>query len=169
MKQQRFVKSNAVSLLEKLAFDEKRFKYPATPVQYLSHPKYRDDNTNGLTACIIDFIRIAGGQAERINSMGRLIDRRKTFVDVVGRSRTIGATTWVKGNTQTGTADISATIYGRSVKIEVKCKATGDRYQSAGQKDYQRMIEAAGGLYVIANDFEGFYQWYIKLFGHEKA
>nr|HMP31833.1 hypothetical protein [Saprospiraceae bacterium] len=57
---------------------------------------------------------------------------------------------------------ISATIKGRSIKIEIKCAATGDRYQSEDQKNYQSMIESAGGIYIIVKDFQGFYDWYLK-------
>lgn len=50
------------------------------------------------------------------------------------------------------------------IKIEVKCKATGDNYQSAAQKHYQQQVEAAGGLYYIARDFQSFYDWYFQTF-----
>lgn len=92
--------------------------------------------------------------------MGRRIDKRKTHTDCIGRTRTIGNVEWIKRSGQVGTADISSTILGRSVKIEVKCEATGDRYQSQGQKEYQEEVEAAGGIYVIARTFQGFYEWH---------
>jgi hypothetical protein len=56
-----------------------------------------------------------------------------------------------------GSADISATIYGRSVKIEVKI---GKDKQSVVQKQYQLMIEAAGGIYIISKTFDDFILWY---------
>lgn len=166
MATQRIIKSEAIKLLEQLAYQYKRAKYPNFPEQCFVRPKYRDDSTNQLTKCIIDFIELNGGQAERINSMGRPIDNRKSFTDVTGRVRIIGSIRWVKPTTTIGTADISATIQGRAVKVEVKCLATGDRYQSAKQKEYQEMIEKAGGLYVIARDFQGFYNWYTNTFGN---
>lgn len=48
--------------------------------------------------------------------------------------------------------------------------STGDKYQSAEQRAYQKEIEAAKGFYVIARTFEGFLEWYdefIKSIGHE--
>jgi hypothetical protein len=60
-----------------------------------------------------------------------------------------------------GSADIAATINGRSVKIEVK---HGKDRQSEAQRRYQEAIERAGGLYVIATSFEQFYNWYIEMF-----
>ena len=69
----------------------------------------------------------------------------------------IGSLTWRKGGSTVGSADISATIKGRSVKIEVKI---GKDRQSEAQKAYQREVEAAGGLYYIAHDFTSFVKWY---------
>jgi hypothetical protein len=64
---------------------------------------------------------------------------------------------WTKGTGTPGSADISATIYGRSVKIEVKI---GKDKQSVVQKQYQLMIEAAGGIYIISKTFDDFVEWY---------
>ena len=66
---------------------------------------------------------------------------------------------WTKGTGTAGSADISATIKGRSVKIEVKI---GKDRQSEAQKRYQEMIERAGGTYYIARDFDEFVEWYEK-------
>jgi hypothetical protein len=63
---------------------------------------------------------------------------------------------WTPGQGTKGTADISATIRGRSVKIEVKQK---DK-QSEHQKNYQKQIESAGGIYKIFRDFDTFSDWY---------
>jgi hypothetical protein len=150
-------KSQAVKYLEQLANDEVRAKNPNTPVEWLAPRKYRDDTANGLTKCVIDYIHINGGQAERISNSGRMIDTRCTFADVLGRTRIIGQTKWIKGTGTNGTADISATVKGRSVKIEVKI---GNDRQSEAQKNYQRAVEQAGGVYVIASSFEQFLEWF---------
>ncbi len=138
-------KSNAIHILEAKSLEIKRQKYPNTP--YLTATKYSDQTTNELTKCIIHCIQFDGYQAERINSMGRQITTK-------------GVTKMIPGSSTKGTADISATIKGRSVKIEVKCAATGDRYQSDDQKAYQKAVESAGGVYIIVRDFESFYNWY---------
>lgn len=153
-----------MSLLElkKIALKQLEQRYPTFPKHAIPQPNYTDRTSNGLTKCIVDWIEFNGFQAERINSTGRQIDKRKEIKDSLGNCRTIGSVKWVKGSTQVGTADISATIKGRSVKIEVKCKVTKDNYQSKGQKEYQRKIEKAGGVYIIARTFKGFYEWYLQ-------
>lgn len=158
MRKVKNVKSEAVKKLEEIAFENQIQKYPNFP--YHPKPKYTDSNTNALTKCVIDYIVLRGQQAERINSTGAIKDGRKTTIDVLGNSRTIGSIEWIKSTSQTGTSDISATIQGRSVKIEIKCKATGDNYQSEGQKVYQKQIESAGGTYLIVRTFDDFYKWF---------
>ncbi|MDP3643137.1 MAG: hypothetical protein Q8S54_08100 [Bacteroidota bacterium] len=151
----RYRKSEAVKMLEEIATNEARLRFPTVP--YLASRTFRDDTANTLTHCIIQFIRLKGGQAERINSTGRRIDTRTTFEDVTGRSRTIGGSHWIKNNGCNGTADVSCTVAGRSVKVEVKI---GRDRQSQAQKLYQQSIEAAGGIYVVASSFEQFLTWY---------
>ena len=122
---------------------------------YISKPKRSDTNANGLTQCIMEFIRLRGGQAERISVMGRPVEEKGNGGRVVG-------VRWTKSHMTIGTADISATIRGRSVKIEVKI---GKDRQSDEQRKYQAEVERAGGLYYIARDFAGFVEWYNKMFG----
>lgn len=138
-------KSQAIQQLEAKSLEIKKAKYPNVP--YLTATKYRDDSTNDLTRCVIDCIQFNGGQAERINSTGRQITTK-------------GVTKMIPGSSTKGTADISATIMGRSVKIEIKCSATGDRYQSDVQRNYQQAVERAGGVYIIVRDFDGFNEWF---------
>jgi len=156
-----------INKLKEMAFKRLEELYTSVPKYAIPKPKYTDKTSNGLTKCIIDWIELNGYQAERINSTGRQIDKRKTVKDVTGASRTIGSVTWAKGSGQIGTSDISATIKGRSIKIEVKCKATGDNRQSKYQKDYQAKIERAGGIYIIARTFEDFYCWYNEFVSNE--
>jgi hypothetical protein len=154
-------KSQAVKELETIANAAARQKFPEIPAEWLAPRKYRDDTANGLTKCILHFLRFKGQQAERINNTGRLIDNQRTFTDVFGRNRIIGEKKWIKGTGTKGTADISAIIEGKSVKIEVKI---GRDYQSKLQKDYQQQVEQAGGVYIIARSFEDFYSWFTKKF-----
>jgi hypothetical protein len=95
-----------------------------------------------------------------------VIDKRETYTDVVGRVKTIGGIQRTYSTTTNGTADISATINGRSVKIEVKIRK--DR-QSQAQKEYQAAIERAGGIYIVAKDFKSFYEWFIETFQPREA
>ncbi|MGD9493572.1 MAG: hypothetical protein AB7V36_09495 [Bacteroidales bacterium] len=138
----------ALQALKNLHLADNRLRYPNLPEYARSTPKYSDTTANGLTKCIIDFIRYSGGQAERINCTGRIIKK--------GYSQM-----YIPTSGQRGTADISATIQGRSVKIEVKI---GRDRQSEYQKQYQSDIEASGGIYYIAKDFVSFYAWYLQNF-----
>jgi hypothetical protein len=153
----RYKKFAAVKELEALAMEAARKKHPTIPEHVLAPRKYRDDKANNLTKCIIDWIRLNGFQAERISVTGRYIDNTKVVTNVIGQQQRIGSREWIPSSMQKGSADISATINGRSVKIEVK--AGRDRQREA-QKNYQQQIEAAGGIYIIARSFEEFLTWY---------
>ena len=131
--------------------------HPNVPRYAIALPKYTDATANGLTRCITDFLQLSGHQAERINTMGRPIDNRKQVTDVIGRTKTIGSLTWGKSTATKGSADISATIQGRSVKIEVKI---GKDRQSEDQKIYQSNIESSGGQYWIVKNFDDFMKKY---------
>ena len=160
-KKSRYSKSMEVKMLEDMATDEAKRTHPNTPERYIARREFTDKTANGLTNCIIQYIRLMGGQAERISNTGRRIDTQTTFEDVTGRSRTIGGSHWIKGSGTNGTSDLSSTISGRSVKIEVKI---GRDRQSQAQKDYQQSVEQAGGMYVIASTFEQFHKWYALAF-----
>ncbi len=147
--------------LSDLSLIHNRKKYPNLPEFGLIRTKYDDRTSNGLTKCIIDFLTFKGHHAERISISGRMIDERKTVYDVLGNSKVIGSQKFVKSNMTKGTADISSTIYGRSVKIEVKI---GKDKQSEFQIKYQNNIIAAGGLYIVAKSFELFANWYLLTF-----
>jgi F0F1-type ATP synthase alpha subunit len=101
---------------------------------------------------VIDYINLSGGQAERISNTGRYIDESRIVTDVLGNRKKIGSGKYIKGTGTNGTADISATFKGKSIKIEIKMK---DK-QSEVQKEYQQAIERAGGIYFICHNFEEF-------------
>jgi hypothetical protein len=143
--------------LEELHLQQNREKYPNLPEHARPGLKIKDNNSNGLTKCIVTFLQLSGWQAERITNTGRYIDNSKTVTDVVGFNRKIGKGKVIASNMTKGTADVSATIYGRSVKIEVKY---GKDRQSEAQKIYQASVEKAGGVYIIAKTFDGFLEWY---------
>ena len=144
MNKPRYQKPQAVKDLEQLALEHFRREHSNFPEYAIAPQFYRDNTANGLTKCIVDFVRFHGGQAERINTVGIPEQRGGRIV-------------WRRSNTTKGSADISATIGGRSVKIEVKI---GPDRQSEAQRRYQAAIERAGGLYFIAKDFTSFVEWY---------
>lgn len=146
-------KPQAVKNLERLALDQFRRNHPDFPEIAIPPQSYRDDTANGLTQCIVAYVRFRGGQAERINTTG--IPQQRG-----------GRVVWRKATATKGSADISATIAGRSVKIEVKIGA--DR-QSEAQRRYQTAVEQAGGLYFIAKDFTSFVEWFGETFKDENT
>ena len=129
------------------------------PPEYIVRTKFTDKTANGLTKAIVKWINLNGYQAERISTSGRWVDNSKVVTDVLGNQKKIGSGKYIKGSGTKGSADISATIKGRSIKIEVKMK---DK-QSEAQKEYQKAIERAGGIYFIAKDFTSFYHFYTTL------
>lgn len=113
---------------------------------------------NELTRSIINFIRLHGGQAERISPEGRVIQKKRVVPDyLMGGTRIAVTTKRIRSSMQRGTADISATINGRSVKIEVKI---GRDKQSEHQKRYQQQIERAGGQYWLVKSLDQFMELY---------
>ena len=154
--------SSAIKHLQQLEVKQRAERSPSMPVAYIIPTKYTDKTANGLTKCIIDFLRFNNCQAERINCTGRQIDNRKVVSDSMGFRKTIGSVKWIKSSGTKGTSDISATIKGRSVKIEVKI---GNDKQSQAQKEYQLSVESSGGIYIIAKDFTGFYNWFLEFTG----
>lgn len=144
------MKKEYKELLHELKIKRYAETHPNYPPNYIPKTMYNDSTANGLTKAICDYINLHGYQAERINTMGVAREKKTTAGKVIG-------VTWTKGTTTAGSADISATIKGRSVKIEVKI---GKDRQSEAQKRYQEMIERAGGTYIIAKDFDSFVEWY---------
>ena len=136
-----------------------RCKESRMPPEYIVRTKYTDKTANGLTKAIVKWINLNGYQAERISTSGRWVDNSKVVTDVLGNRKKIGSGKYIKGSGTKGSADISATIKGKSIKIEVKMK---DK-QSEAQKEYQKAIERAGGIYFIAKDFNSFYEFYTTL------
>ena len=130
------------------------------PPEYIVRTKYTDKTANGLTKAIVKWINLNGYQAERISTSGRWVDNSKIVTDVLGNRKKIGSGKYIKGSGTKGSADISATIKGKSIKIEVKIAK--DK-QSEAQKEYQKAIERAGGIYFIAKDFDSFYEFYTTL------
>ena len=153
------MKNTAIKRLKDLYMVEHYRKLPSIPPQCRVAPKYRDKTANNLTKCIISFLKLNQWQAERINVMGRPIDRRRIVTDCIGRKKQIGSLQFIPSGSTPGSADISATIAGRSVKIEVK---VGRDRQSEAQKEYQQKVEAAGGFYYIACSLSGFLEFYDK-------
>lgn len=153
-------KSEGLPMLRDLALAHSRSKHPSLPDYARTIHNYSDRTANGLTRAVIDFLRISGHQAERINCTGKMVDNTKIMTDVLGDKRSIGSVRWLPSSGQKGTADVSCVIYGRAIKIEIKI---GKDRQSEDQKKYQSDIERAGGLYFIIKSFDQFMDLYNEL------
>ena len=143
--------------LKALELEALRLKHPTIDMKYLAFTDWKDSSANSLTNCVIAFVQYMGGQAERISSQGQYREGAKIQVgtgEIAYHKQLPGK--WTPGQSTKGTADISATIRGRSVKIEIKQK---DK-QSDVQKQYQAAIEKAGGVYIIVRNFDDFVIWY---------
>ena len=123
---------------------------------YVPRNVFTDKTANGLTKCVVTWLNLDGWQAERISTTGTYIDNSKIVTDVLGNRKKIGTGKYIKGSGTNGSADISSTIKGISVKWEVKMQ---DK-QSEAQKAYQAAIERAGGKYYIIHDFDEFMMYY---------
>lgn len=121
---------------------------------------YSDTTSNGITKAVYDWLKYHGHYVNRINTQGqpRVEKVQLAFGNV--RERVL----WTHGTTNKGTADIDAIINGKPVKIEVKCKATGDRVSKDQLKERAR-IEKAQGIYFVAVDMQSFVEWYGQTFG----
>jgi len=150
--------------LKALELESLKGKYPSMDARFIPLTDWKDTSANGLTKCIIFWINAMGGQAERISNQGQYREGKKIDVgtgEIAYKKQLPGK--WTPGQGTKGTADISATIRGRSVKIEVKY---GRDVQSDAQKQYQEMIDKAGGVYIIAKSFDDFVMWYEKFSLH---
>lgn len=146
---------NALQQLADFDLQERRQRYPTMPEYAIPRTRFSDTTSNGLIRAILRWLELHGCWASRINTQGRYIQGHQVE-DVVGRRRQLPGR-WVKGTTRRGTADIHAVIAGRHVSIEVK---VGKDRMSDAQHKTKKAIEACGGVYYIARDFESFAEWY---------
>lgn len=111
------------------------------------------NTSNGLTNAICNYINWNGFVATRVNVQGRLIESEVAS----GMGAAISKKKWIKSSTAKGTADISATIKGKSIQIEIK--VGGDRPREK-QIEMQQRIRKAGGIYEFVSNMEQFYYLY---------
>ena len=103
--------------------------------------------SNGLTMAIINYLNWNGHNADRTGTQGRMIKAGGQWKRIHAANRR-------------GTADISSTIRGRSVKWEVKI---GKDKASPEQIDEQLRERRAGGEYFFVKTMGEFFEVYDKL------
>lgn len=120
-------------------------KYPEAYADgHYFNPTYPKVNTaNGLTLAISNFVNWNGFRATRISTTGRQLGGK-----------------WIYGTTRKGTADLSLTINGKAVMIEIK---VGSDKPSKFQLEEQAKERAAGGIYEFIHTFEQFLELYDRL------
>jgi len=117
-------------------------KYPQAYAsgKYFATKMPDTSKANGLTQAIIKFLLWSGHRATRVASSGRMIKGK-----------------FIPGTTRRGAADISATVHGRSVMIEVK---VGADKPSEYQLREQELERKAQGVYEFIRSFEEFLKMY---------
>lgn len=141
----RYKKPEAVKQLENDWFEYQYRNKQHLPEHIRVKDKFRDDSANGLTKCIIKYLKINGAFATRLNSTGMYRNDLKRFVH---------------SNQVKGMADIIATYKGLSLNIEVKI---GYDKMSVHQLKVKKDIEQAGGYYFIARNFTEFKEYFVEL------
>lgn len=136
-------KPEAVRLLEQLADDEAQRLHPSIDPRYLAPRKFRDDSAGQLTACIVQYAKLRGCFASRLNNTG--IYRNGQYT---------------RSTSRRGLPDVLITLNGMSLFIEVK---VGRDRMSQHQERVRDDQHKAGGLYFVAHDFTDFKLWFDNL------
>lgn len=149
--------------LKELMREQQRKRYPSIAEHQLPIPNVwqtaKPEKRELKRICA--YINLCKGVAQITNSSAKRVDNRTSYTDGVGFTRTIGSVEYRRGDLRPGTSDITATWQGKSWAIELKrIYKNGKDRQSDAQKDFQRDWEASGGVYVIVNSFEDFYERY---------
>ena len=114
---------------------------------------------NGLTKFICNYLNWTGANATRISSAGRYIEKKNHLGHKIA-----GGGMFIPSTTRKGTADITATIFGRSVKIEIK---VGNDKPSKEQLMEQQRERAAQGIYEFISTPDEFLLLYDKICNNE--
>lgn len=136
--------------LKKLYYDARRVMFEQTYPEAHSRGEYYNSTfpkiqtSNGLTMAIINFLNWSGHNADRTGTQGRMIKVNGQYKRISSANRK-------------GTSDISATIHGRAVKLEIK---SGKDTPSPDQLKEQSRERAAGGVYEFIHSFDEFFDWY---------
>lgn len=142
-------------------FDYKRRTAPgffhASGGENMIVPMPKVSTANGLTNFIIKYLTWQGHRATRINVSGQyMVEKYK------GRVVSHG---YRPSSTRKGTADLSATIMGLSVMLEIKA---GNDRPSEDQLAEQEREQKAGGIYEFIHSPEEFFTLYDRIIDSRK-
>ena len=132
-----------------------KIKYPNAYKDgfYLEPKPPKVNESNGLTTFICNYLSWRDHRATRINVSGRLVEGKEKQPSGI----TLGVKKWIKSSTRKGTADISATIKGRSVMIEIKVGKDKPREDQLLEQTRERK---AGGVYEFIKTPDEFFALY---------
>lgn len=99
--------------------------------------------SNGLTQYIVKFLTWSGHRSTRINVSGRMVKGK-----------------YIPSATRKGSADISATVLGKSVMIEIKVGKDKPREEQLREQELERK---SGGVYEFISTPEQFLELYDSL------
>jgi hypothetical protein len=132
------------------------------PVRYVLKPSFKQNGSNETEKSIVAFIEEMGGIAERTKVMGRKVGHDVVQADVMGKVTQVSKARWIRSTGKKGSADVHATYKGKSYSIEVKY---GKDRMSDYQRNYASKFEKAGGIYMIAKDFDSWCMEFCDLSG----
>jgi hypothetical protein len=110
---------------------------------YSPPPMPTISKANGLTKYITNFLFWKGHRATRVNVQGRIVNGK-----------------WIPSSTRKGSSDISATIKGRSVMIEIKVGSDRPRSEQLQEQERERR---SGGIYEFIRTADEFLELYDKI------
>ena len=93
--------------LKAMELESLKAKYPSMREENIPLNDWKDTSANGLTKCIISWINLNGGQAERISSQGQYREGKKIDVgtgEIAYTKQLPGK--WTPGQGTKGPADI---------------------------------------------------------------
>ena len=122
--------------------------------------------TSQVEAQICEFLKLKEHAGDRVKTSGTYRANKIVTHDVIGRAKVVDAGKYTPSQATIGASDISATIYGLKVAIEVKI---GSDKQSEAQKIYQANIELAGGYYWIVKSTQHFYELFNEFMKDERV
>jgi len=133
----------ALRILEGLVEAQNRKRYPMIPEHARPRVRFNDQTTNDLTSAILEAFKVHGIFATRLDSKG-------TYNAGLGR--------FIPSRQRKGMPDVSALLAGRSLYVEVKCKATKDKIRP-DQEATIAELRRSGARVCIAEDFQEFWEW----------
>lgn len=136
--------SEAMRELAVLHERDLRERYPSLPGYAFPKSKFDDTKANGLTKCIVTFVKLKGGHIQRTNTTG-----------IVRNGK------WTRGGGTIGAADLTGIFNGVPFSIEVKI---GRDKMSEAQTKQAESITRAGGKFFEARSFQEFRDWWSENF-----